>query len=112
MTVVAQVCDFVVDAEVDCLFSLPPTVFDLLLGVWRFIRTLSVPITTTKSFFERDRRRFGLHNFRHRLSSFGEQGEDRTQNRAGILRHSRIQTTLDLYTQEDTDKHARGRGNI
>jgi len=33
-----------------------------------------------------------------------EQGKGRTEDRPGILRHAKIQTTLDLYTQEDSDE--------
>jgi hypothetical protein len=29
----------------------------------------------------------------------------------GILRHSKIQTTLDLYTQVDGDEHGRRKAN-
>jgi hypothetical protein len=42
----------------------------------------------------------------------GEQGEDRTEDGAGILRHSKIQTTLDLYTQEDSDEARAAQGQF
>ena len=54
-------------------------------------------------------RRFGLHYLRHSLSNWlvnKAQVEPNTVQ--GILRHSRIQTMLDLYSQEDSVK-ARGR---
>jgi len=47
--------------------------------------------------------RFGLHNLRHSLSNWmvnTAKVEPKTVQ--GILRHSRIQTTLDLYTQQDS----------
>jgi integrase len=48
--------------------------------------------------------RFGLHNLRHSLSNWlvnTARVEPKTVQ--GILRHSRVQTTLDLYTQDDCD---------
>ena len=49
--------------------------------------------------------RFGLHNLRHSLSTFLV-NTAKVQAKAvqGILRHSRIQTTLDLYTPRDSDE--------
>lgn len=53
-------------------------------------------------------RRFGLHNLRHSLSSWlVNKAKVEPKTVQSILRHSRIQTTLDLYTQEDSDE-ARG----
>jgi len=53
--------------------------------------------------------RFGLHNLRHSLSSWMvNKGKVAPKTVQGILRHSRIQTTLDLYTQDDCDE-TRGR---
>ena len=52
-----------------------------------------------------DGQRFGLHNLRHSLSNWlvnKAKVEPKTVQR--ILRHSKIQTTLDLYTQEDRDE--------
>jgi integrase len=52
--------------------------------------------------------RFGLHNLRHSLSNWlVNKGKVESKTVQGILRHSRVQTTLDLYTQEDSDE-ARG----
>ena len=49
--------------------------------------------------------RFGLHNLRHSPSNWlVNKAKGRTQD---ALRHSKVQTTLDLYTQEDSDE-ARG----
>ena len=52
-----------------------------------------------------DGQRFGLHNLRHSLSNWlvnkAKVGPKTVQ---GILRHANIQTTLDLYTQEDSDE--------
>jgi len=55
--------------------------------------------------------RFGLHNLRHSLSSWlvnkAKVGPKTVQS---ILRHSRIQTTLDLYTQGDGDETRAAQG--
>jgi integrase len=52
--------------------------------------------------------RFGFHNLRHSLSTWlVNKAKVEPKTVQGILRHSRIQTTLDLYTQEDSDE-ARG----
>jgi hypothetical protein len=55
--------------------------------------------------------RFGLHNMRHSLSNWlvnKPKVEPKTVQ--GILRHSRIQTTLDFYTQEDSDEARAAQG--
>jgi hypothetical protein len=60
-----------------------------------------------------DGQRFGLHNLPHSLSNWlVNRAKVEPKTVQGILRHSRIQTTLDLYTQEDSDeamKHGRRR---
>jgi integrase len=44
--------------------------------------------------------RFGLHNLRHSLSNWlVNKAKVEPKTVQSILRHSRIQTTLDLYTQ-------------
>jgi integrase len=49
--------------------------------------------------------RFGLHNLRHSLSSWlVNKGKADPKTVQTLLRHSRIQTTLDLYTQGDGDE--------
>ena len=56
--------------------------------------------------------RFGLHNLRHSLSNWlVNKAKVDPKTVQSILRHSRIQTTLDLYTQADGDetKFAQGR---
>ena len=56
--------------------------------------------------------RFGLHNLRHSLSNWlVNKAKVDPKTVQSILRHSRIQTTLDLYTQGDGDetKIAQGR---
>jgi integrase len=52
-----------------------------------------------------DGQRFGLHNLRHSLSNWlVNKAKVEPKTVQGILRHARIQTTLDLYTQEDSDE--------
>ena len=49
--------------------------------------------------------RYGLHNLRHSLSTWMvNKAKIAPKTEQGILRHSRIQTTLDLYTQQDADE--------
>jgi integrase len=58
-----------------------------------------------------DGQRFGLHNLRHSLSNWlvnKEKVEPKTVQ--GILRHAKIQTTLDLDTQEDSDETRAAQG--
>jgi integrase len=57
--------------------------------------------------------RFGLHNLRHSLSNWlVNKGKVEPKTVQGILRHSRIQTTLDLYTQEDSDETRAAQGQF
>jgi integrase len=52
-----------------------------------------------------DGHRWGLHNLRHSLSNFlVNKAKENPKTVQGILGHSRIQTTLDLYTDEDLDE--------
>jgi len=55
--------------------------------------------------------RFGLHNLRHSLSSWlVNKAKVEPKTVQSILRHSRIQTTLDLYTQGDSDESRAAQG--
>jgi integrase len=48
--------------------------------------------------------RFGLHNLRHSLSNWlVNQGKVDPKTVQEMLRHAKVQTTLDLYTQGDND---------
>ena len=52
-----------------------------------------------------DGHRWGLHNLRHSLSNWlVNKAKQNPKTVQGILGHSRIQTTLDLYTDEDLDE--------
>jgi integrase len=60
-----------------------------------------------------DGQRFGLHNLRHSLSNYlVNTAKVQAKTVQGILRHSRIQTTLDLYTQEDGDETRAAQGQF
>jgi len=60
-----------------------------------------------------DGQRFGLHNFRHSLSNWlVNKAKVEPKTVQGILRHSKIQTTLDLYTQEDNDEKRAAQGEF
>ena len=55
--------------------------------------------------------RFGLHNLRHSLSNWlVNKGKAEPKTVQSLLRHSRIQTTLDLYTQGDGDETRAAQG--
>ena len=52
-----------------------------------------------------DGHRWGLHNLRHSLSNWlVNEVKENPETVQGTLGHSRIQTTLDLYTDEDLDE--------
>jgi integrase len=52
-----------------------------------------------------DGHRWGLHNLRHSLSNWlVNKAKENPKTVQDILGHSRIQTTLDLYTDEDLDE--------
>jgi integrase len=55
--------------------------------------------------------RFGLHNLRHSLSTWLiNRAKVEPKTVQSILRHSRVQTTLDLYTQGDGDETRAAQG--
>jgi integrase len=57
--------------------------------------------------------RFGLHNLRHSLSNWlVNKAKVEPKTVQGILRHAKIQTTLDLYTQEDSDEARAAQGQF
>jgi integrase len=57
--------------------------------------------------------RAGLHTLRHSLSNFlVNQAKVGPKTVQGLLRHSRIQTTLDLYTQSDADETRAAQGQF
>jgi integrase len=52
-------------------------------------------------------------NLRHSLSNWlVNKGKVEPKTVQGILRHSRIQTTLDLYTQEDSEETRAAQGQF
>ena len=60
-----------------------------------------------------DGQRFGLHNLHHSLSNWlVNKAKVEPKTVQGILRHSKIQTTLDLYTQEDSDETRAAQGEF
>jgi len=60
-----------------------------------------------------DGHRFGLHNLRHSLSTWMvNKGKIAAKTVQGILRHSRISTTLDLYTQQDSEEAQAAQGEF
>jgi integrase len=60
-----------------------------------------------------DGQKFGLHNLRHSLSNWlVNKAKVEPKTVQGILRHAKIQTTLDLYTQEDSDETRAAQGEF
>jgi integrase len=60
-----------------------------------------------------DGQRFGLHNLRHSLSNWLlNKAKVEPKTVQGILRRAKIQTTLDLYTQEDSDETRGAQGEF
>ena len=60
-----------------------------------------------------DGHRWGLHNLRHSLSNWlVNKAKENPKTVQGILGHSRIQTTLDLYTQDDADEARAAQGQF
>ena len=58
-----------------------------------------------------DGQRFGLHNLRHSLSNWlVNKAKVEPKTVQSILRHTKIQTTLDLYTQDDGDETRAAQG--
>src|SRR6267142_2427643 len=58
-----------------------------------------------------DGQRFGLHNLRHSLSNWlVNKAKVEPKTVQGILRHANIQTTLDLYAQDDGDETRAAQG--
>jgi len=60
-----------------------------------------------------DGHRWGLHNLRHSLSNWlVNKAKENGKTVQGILGHSRIQTTLDLYLGEDLDEMIAAHGEV
>ena len=60
-----------------------------------------------------DGQRFRLRNWRHSLSNgLVNKAKVEPKTVQGILRHAKIQTTLDLYTQEDNDETRAAQGEF
>jgi integrase len=58
-----------------------------------------------------DGQRFGLHNLRHSISHWlVNKGKVEPKTVQSLLRHAKIQTTLDLYTQGDSDETRTAQG--
>src|SRR5467141_3852167 len=58
-----------------------------------------------------DGQRLGLHNLRHSLSNWlVNKAKVEPKTVQGILRHAKIQTTLDLYAQDDGDETRAAQG--
>jgi integrase len=68
-----------------------------------FVRNYLRPAATAAGAKIPDGYRFGLHNLRHSLSNWLVNSGTDVKTVQTMLRHSKSQTTLDLYTQGDND---------
>jgi integrase len=59
-----------------------------------------------------DKGRFGWHNFRHSLASFLVASGTDTKTVQELLRHAKVQTTLDLYSQSMSAERMVAQGNM
>jgi site-specific recombinase XerD len=59
-----------------------------------------------------DKRRFGWHNFRHSLASYLVANGTDAKTVQDLLRHSKVQTTLDLYSQSVSADRRAAQGQI
>ncbi len=81
------------------------------LDACSFVKKQLRPAAKTAGVQIADGQRFGLHNLRHSLSNWlVNKAKVEPKTVQGILRHSKIQTTLDLYTQEDSDETRAAQG--
>jgi integrase len=78
-----------------------------------FVADYLRPAARTAGVAIADGQRFGLHNLRHSLSNWlVNKAKIEPKTVQGILRHSKIQTTLDLYTQTDSDEARAAQGQF
>jgi len=78
-----------------------------------FVADYLRPAAKTAGVMIADGQRFGLHNLRHSLSNWlVNKAKVEPKTVQGILRHSKIQTTLDLYTQDDSDEARAAQGQF
>jgi integrase len=68
-----------------------------------FVRNYLRPAALAAGIRIPDGYRFGLHNLRHSLSNWLVNSGTDVKTVQTMLRHAKVQTTLDLYTQGDND---------
>jgi integrase len=94
-------------------FVFPSLVKDGKVPIWAsiFVRSHLRPAAIGAGVVLAKEQRFGLHNLRHSLSNWlVNKAKVEPKTVQGILRHSKIQTTLDLYTQDDRDEKQTAQG--
>jgi len=78
-----------------------------------FVADYLRPAAINAGVFLETGQRFGLHNLRHSLSNWlVNKAKADPKTVQSLLRHSKIQTTLDLYTQEDSDETRSAQGEF
>ncbi len=99
--------------EMDFVFPSMKAKGKLPLYASTFVADHLRPATLKAGVVINEGQRFGLHNLRHSLSNWlVNKAKVEPKTVQGILRHSKIQTTLDLYTQEDSDEARAAQGRF
>lgn len=97
----------------DFVFPSLKTCFKVPLSPSIFVANHLRPAAIAAGIQIEEGQRFGLHNLRHSLSNWlVNKAKVEPKTVQGILRHSRIQPTLDLYTQEDSDETRAAQGKF
>ena len=94
-------------------FVFPSLVKDGKVPIWAsiFVQDHLRPAAVSAGVVLAKGQRFGLHNLRHSLSTWlVNKGKVDPKTVQGMLRHSDIRTTMNLYTQDDRDEKQAAQG--
>jgi integrase len=94
-------------------FVFPSLLKDGKVPIWAsiFVRNHLRPAAVSAGVVLVKGQRFGLHNLRHSLSTWlVNKGKVDPKTVQGMLRHSDIRTTMNLYTQDDRDEKQAAQG--
>ncbi len=94
-------------------FVFPSLLKDGKVPIWAstFVQDYLRPAAISAGVILVKGQRFGLHNLRHSLSTWlVNKGKVDPKTVQGMLRHSDIRTTMNLYTQDDRDEKQAAQG--
>jgi integrase len=94
-------------------FVFPSLLKDGKVSIWAstFVQDHLRPAAISAGVVLAKGQRFGLHNLRHSLSTWlVNKGKVDPKTVQGMLRHSDIRTTMNLYTQDDRDEKQAAQG--